>query len=87
MTTIDKAGRLVVPKAIREAAHLRPGTQVRFRVADGYVQIEPEPLKVTLKRRGSVVVAVPQGCNPPELTAAEVATTINEVRERKDRER
>ena len=53
-------------------------------MADGYVQIEPEPLRVSLKRRGSVVVAVPQGCNPPELTAAEVTTTINEARERKD---
>ena len=33
-TTIDKAGRLVLPKAVREASRLYPGTRVRFRVRD-----------------------------------------------------
>jgi AbrB family looped-hinge helix DNA binding protein len=50
-STIDRAGRIVVPKAIREAAHLRPGTVVRFRVQGGHVEIEPVPLTVTLQRR------------------------------------
>ncbi|MDE2689730.1 MAG: AbrB/MazE/SpoVT family DNA-binding domain-containing protein [Holophagales bacterium] len=87
MTMIDKAGRLVVPKAIRDAAHLHPGTQVRFRLTGGCVQIEPEPLEVKLERRGSVVVAVPTGETPAPLTASEVATVIDEIRTRQDRER
>ena len=77
--TIDRAGRLVVPKFIREAAHLKPGTQVRFRLVDGRVEIEPVPLTVTLERSGSLVVAVAVG-DPPALTRAEVAETIGEVR-------
>lgn len=83
---IDKAGRLVVPKAIRDAAQLHPGTQVRFRLSGGRVQIEPEPLDVKLERRGSVIVAVPRGKTPPPLIASDVATVIDNVRTRQDRE-
>ena len=58
--TIDKAGRLVVPKAIRDAARLEPGTEVRFRVVSGHVEIEPVPLAVKPSSgEGRFVVAVP----------------------------
>ena len=40
ITTIDKVGRLVVPKALRDAAHLHPGTRVRFRVEAGRVELD-----------------------------------------------
>jgi len=78
-TTIDKAGRLVVPKAVREASRLYPGTRVRFRVRNGRVEIEPVPLKVALERRGSTVVAVPRE-GRPVLTAAEVDETTASLR-------
>ena len=78
-TTIDKAGRLVVPKAVREASRLRPGTRVRFRVRAGRIEIEPVPLDVTLEPRGSTVVAVPRG-DRPVLTAAEVEKTTSDIR-------
>ena len=78
-STIDRAGRIVVPKEIREAAGLRPGTEVQFRVQGGHVEIEPVPLPVTLKRRGSLVVAVPQA-NQPAMRAADVDQTIAELR-------
>ena len=78
--TIDRAGRLVVPKPIREAAHLRPGTQVRFRLADGRVEIEPVPMTVTLERSGSLVVAVPTEDQPPVLTQSDVAEAITAIR-------
>ena len=77
--TIDKAGRLVVPKAVREASGLRPGTRVRFRVRDGRIEIEPVPLDVSLERRGSTVVAVPRE-GRPVLTAAEVEETTTSLR-------
>jgi len=77
-STIDRAGRIVVPKAIREAANLRPGTEVEFRVQGGHVEIEPVPLTVTLQQRGSLVVAVPQG--KPVMRAADVDGTIAELR-------
>ena len=63
-STIDRAGRVVVPKPIREAANLRPGTEVEFRVQGGRVEIEPVPLTVSLQRRGSLVVAVPEADQP-----------------------
>lgn len=78
-TTIDKAGRLVVPKSVREAARLRPGTRLRFRVREGRVEIEPVPLNVALERRGSAVVAIPRG-EQPVLTTAEVEETTARLR-------
>jgi AbrB family looped-hinge helix DNA binding protein len=68
-----------VPKAIRDAANLRPGTEVQFRVQGGHVEIEPVPLTVNLRRRGSLVVAVPQE-NQPVMRAADVDKTIAELR-------
>ena len=78
-STIDRAGRIVVPKAIREAANLRPGTEVEFRVRGSHVELEPVPLAVTLQRRGSLVVAVPQA-DQPVMRVADVDRTIAELR-------
>ncbi len=78
--TIDKAGRLVVPKAIREAAHLEPGTEVVFRVVAGRVEFEPAPLDVNLKRRGELVVAVPRQ-SQPTLNESEVEKAIADLRD------
>jgi AbrB family looped-hinge helix DNA binding protein len=79
-STIDKAGRLVVPKAIRKAARLEPGTEVELRLVAGRVEIEPVPLEVRLERRGGLTVAVPYD-RQPELTESEVEATIDAVRE------
>ena len=78
--TIDRAGRLIVPKPICEAAHLRPGTQVRFRVAEGLVEIEPVPMAVTLERSESLVVAVPTEERSPVLTQSDVAHALEGIR-------
>ena len=78
-STIDKAGRIVVPKAIRAAAGLEPGTEISFRVVCGRVEMEPAPLTVSLERRGHLVVAVPDR-NLPVLAASEVEATIAALR-------
>lgn len=79
VTTIDAAGRLVIPKKIREAAGLGAGTRVRLRLDSDRVVVEPAPLPVTLEQRGTMVVAVaPPGT--PELKESEVARTIEELR-------
>ena len=44
ISTIDSAGRIVVPKRVREQAKLVPGA----------------PLEVRLRRRGALTVAVPE---------------------------
>lgn len=85
--TIDAAGRLVIPKAIREAAGLTPEIPLDVRLHDGRVEIEPAPLEVRIEMRRGVAVAVPTG---PALTvtAAEVETVRRRIREeREDRAR
>ena len=39
-TTIDKAGRVVIPVAIREAAGLAPGTELEITVDETGVRLE-----------------------------------------------
>lgn len=39
---IDKAGRVVVPKRIREALHLVPGTRLTLHQEDDRLVIQPE---------------------------------------------
>lgn len=78
-TTIDEGGRLVVPKAIRDACGLEPGSEVEIRVVEGRVEIEPAPLDVTLERRGRLVVAVPR-TPVGMLTTVHVNAALEEVR-------
>jgi AbrB family looped-hinge helix DNA binding protein len=81
-TTIDRAGRLVVPKKIREAAGIVPGAELSIRVADGRIEIEPIPLQVRFVKRGQLTVAVPQEGALPPLTREIVKRTLSEVRRR-----
>ena len=80
-TTIDRAGRLVVPKAIRDAAGISSGAQLEIRVADGRIEIEPAPLEVKLVKRGSLTVAVPKR-RVPNLTGEAVKRTLDRLRRR-----
>ncbi len=57
--TIDGAGRMVIPKTIREAAGLRPGIALDVCWTDGRIEIEVAPLTVRLVRRGRLLVAAP----------------------------
>ncbi|HEV8615985.1 MAG TPA: AbrB/MazE/SpoVT family DNA-binding domain-containing protein [Methylomirabilota bacterium] len=58
-TTIDAAGRLVIPKEVRRDAGLPAGIAVEVRARDGRVEIEPAPLPVRLVKKGRLTVAVP----------------------------
>jgi AbrB family looped-hinge helix DNA binding protein len=82
--TIDDAGRLVIPKQIRERAGLAAGTVLEIVYREGRVEIEPAPLDVRIERRGRVSVAVPKA-EVPALTAAEVEETRRAVRHRSGR--
>jgi AbrB family looped-hinge helix DNA binding protein len=80
-TTMDRFGRLVVPRAVRQAAGIAPGTDLEIRATDGRIEIEPVPLAVKLVRRGRLTVAVPTPPAPP-LTQDEVAATLRALRRR-----
>jgi AbrB family looped-hinge helix DNA binding protein len=78
-STIDSAGRVVVPAAIRRQAGLEPGTRLEVRFRDGLVEIEPDPLPVALKRRGRWLIAVPEA-HVDALTTDTVETTRRTLR-------
>jgi len=73
-TTIDAAGRVVVPKALRRAIGLQPGSEIEMRVSDGRIEMEPAPLEVRMERRGGLLVAV-----PAEPVAPMSSTTVDET--------
>ena len=77
-TTIDAAGRLVIPKEIRRAAGLEPGAALEVRLRDGVVEIEPARVPVKLVRKGYLLVAVPE-CDVPPLTSEDVARIRDEI--------
>jgi AbrB family looped-hinge helix DNA binding protein len=78
-TTIDAAGRIVVPKAMRQALGLKAGQLIDIRANDGRLEIEIAPTPMQLKKRGQGVVAVPDETLPP-LTAEQVRDTLESVR-------
>ena len=78
-TTIDVAGRVVVPKALRDELGLTGGQELEIAVRDGRLELEPPPVAMHLERRGQVVVAVPDATIVP-LTSATVRETLERTR-------
>ena len=78
-TTIDSAGRIVIPSEIRKEAGLEPGVPLQVRYLEGRVEIEPEPLPIRLERRGRLLVAVPLRAVEP-LTEETVAKTRDKLK-------
>ena len=77
--TIDAAGRIVVPKALRQALGLKAGQPLEIRAGDGRLEIEISPTPVRLRKRGKGFVAVPDA-ELPALTAEQVRDTLERVR-------
>jgi len=78
-TTIDSAGRIVVPKALRQALNLRPGQMLEIRAGDGRLEIEVTATPMSLKKKGKTVVAIPE-VELPTLTADTVRETLEQIR-------
>jgi AbrB family looped-hinge helix DNA binding protein len=78
-TTIDAAGRVVIPKAFREELGLTGRQEIEIWVGDGRLEIEPVSVPKRLVRRGSVLVAVADS-PMPTLTTELVRETMERVR-------
>jgi AbrB family looped-hinge helix DNA binding protein len=76
---IDAAGRIVVPKSLRQALGLKPGQILEIRAGDGRLEIEIAATPMRLEKRGKGVVAVPEG-ELPALTAEQVRETLERTR-------
>lgn len=78
-TAIDAAGRIVVPKALRDELSLTPGRELEILARDGTLVIEPAPTEVKLVKRGRLLVAKPAKRLPP-LTRDLVRDTLERTR-------
>ena len=77
--TIDAAGRIVVPKPLRQALGLKPGQPLEIRAGEGRLEIEIAATPMRLKKRGKGMVAVPD-TELPALTADAVRETLERIR-------
>jgi AbrB family looped-hinge helix DNA binding protein len=82
--TIDAAGRLVIPKEIRDEAEIEPGMPLEISVNDGVIEIVPQVAGVRLVRDGEWLVAEPIEPGPP-LTNETVNRVIRKIRNERER--
>lgn len=80
--TIDAAGRIVIPKALRERAGLTAGTQVDFRFHDGSIEISPAHVEGPSETRHGIDFPVPP-VDAPDLTIEQIREVIDEGREQR----
>lgn len=78
-TTIDSAGRIVIPKAIRDDAGLEPGTELEIEFRDGRIEIEPARVPMRLVGHGVDAVIEAQR-EMPVLTAEDVRGVLERSR-------
>ena len=56
--TLDKAGRLVLPKSMRESLRLRPGARLTAEIVGDKIELVQAAAEVKLARRGRRRVVV-----------------------------
>lgn len=78
-TAIDAAGRVIVPKAIRDELGLVAGTQLEVRVVDRRIEIEVPATAMRLEDDGHGPVAATDRAMPV-LTADAVRDALERVR-------
>ncbi len=78
-TTIDQAGRVVIPKPVREEAGLRAGMELEVEFRDGRLEIEPTatPMRVAKRTAGATIEA---DAEMPVLTGNQVRDTLDRIR-------
>ena len=79
-TTIDNAGRVVVPKAMRDRLGLTGGTELDIVEVDGVIEITPAPIPAQriITEHGSVIAA--PSVDVPIMTDADVREALEDVR-------
>jgi AbrB family looped-hinge helix DNA binding protein len=80
-STIDKAGRVVIPATIRERAGLTPGTALNVTLDETGVRIERVAPGPKLVRIGKRLVAKPT-VGAEHRPSVDIATLIEEERNR-----
>ena len=78
-TTIDGAGRIVVPKALRDAMGLAAGREIDVVFTDGRIEIELAPVVVQVESGKGLPRAIAEP-DLPELTDAVIRDTLESAR-------
>lgn len=78
-TTIDAAGRVVIPKAIRDELGLTSGAELELTVVDRRIEIETPATPMRLEEREHGVAAVTDR-EMPVLTAENVRDALERSR-------
>lgn len=76
---IDAAGRIVVPKALRDELGLTPDTELEISAVDRHLEIVVAPTPMRLQEHEHGVVAVTDR-EMPVLTTDQVRETLERVR-------
>lgn len=79
LTTIDAAGRIVVPKRLREELGFKAGQALELSASDGRLEIEHPATPMRLEKQGGRLVAVTDG-DMPALTSELVRETLEQGR-------
>lgn len=78
-SAIDRSGRVVIPKAIRDRLRLRGGETLEIVERDGVIELWPAPLEVELVKTPEGIIAVPSQEVPP-LTGDIVRDALEKTR-------
>lgn len=79
-TTIDAAGRLVVPKPLREQFHLAPGSEIEIEASGDGVMIRPADRAASMQDRDGVLVH-----HGPRTVDIDIAAFVRQKREARAR--
>jgi AbrB family looped-hinge helix DNA binding protein len=80
-TTIDGAGRVIIPAIIRKKAGLKPGTMLEVVADDIAIHLLPTAPSPKLVRKGKRLIAK-ASVKPNELPEIDLASLIEEERNR-----
>jgi len=79
-TTIDRAGRVVIPQQVRRRLGLEPGTKLEIEEVDGSVVLRPvSRVRIETADDGLPIIRAPEGT--PPMTAEDVRRVLEDVRE------
>jgi AbrB family looped-hinge helix DNA binding protein len=84
-TTIDGAGRLVIPAGARSALGLRPGQELEVRVVDAWIEIEPVGVPVHVEEADDGLPVLVADGPVEQSTVEDVRAAVEQDREERMR--